>query len=177
MKEVTSISPFSVEQEGKSLPLLWAQDTLPSVTLNCQLNEDQPQHLSKRRFTDLTGRARLGSVLIFWGYCSKSPLTGSVHSLSRNSGGLNPKIKVWAGLCSLQRVQRRIFPASSSSQHLWAFSDPRPHPSSLCLHLHVACFPESLCLFFVSYRDILLGFKIQSDCILTNSICKDPISK
>ena len=160
-----------------SLSLLWVQDTLPSAALNCQLNENQPQHLSKCRFTGLTGRAHLGSLLTFWAYCSKSPLTGSVHFLSCNSGGLNSKIKVWAGLCSFQRFQRRILPASSSSRCLWAFWTRSHIPP---VSASILMWPAFLCLLFLSLtRTLSLALEstlIQSDCILTNSICKDPLS-
>lgn len=84
----------------------------------------------------------------------------------------NNKNPFFLSLESQKSKIRALEEAPSCLFQLWWLLGWWLHHSTLCLCLHVAIF---LCLLISSHEDTLA--LIQSDLILTNRICKAPISK
>ena len=84
----------------------------------------------------------------FLGYHDKGPQTTGLKTTeiySPTFWGQKPEIEVWAGPCSLWRLQGRVLPAPPSSWCCWpslVLLGLRTHPSTLCLGVCL-----SLCLF------------------------------
>lgn len=104
-----------------------------------------------------------------------SVTSSNTNVSSRSSGGQKSQVKVWAGLCSLHRLQGRVVLPPPAPGGL-VCTDSWPHPTGLCLRfptpspLCPLLFSEGPVIAFRAHSSFRVLASLDPEC---NHICKD----